>query len=175
MNKLTTLAIIMALQVLVCADPSNERQQRDLETLYERMAARLFAEFYEIRHSDLPKEEKQKWVHSGANAAFQYWLTTRKGGIRKSSKVEAAIAFFYEDALESKMTTGFSDPMYRMDLDEPENIGVPGFSKMTQIQYKEYVGEFQAFLNEVLKKRRARQDDVKKRVEALEREAQPQR
>ena len=158
----------MALQLLAFAEPTTERYQRDREKLYDRMAARLFAEYVDIQHSDLPKKEQQKWIHLGANAAFQYWITTRKGGIRESKEVDSAIAYFYENALESKMTADFSDPLYRMDLDEAENIGVSGFPKITQAQYKEYVGEFQVFLNGVLKERRSRQDEMKKRRETLE-------
>ena len=172
MQIFTTLVIILSSQLLAYADPISERNQKTRDNLYDRMSANFFVALFEIKNSDLPKKEQEKLTHLGANSAFQYWMTTRKGGVRISNNVDRAIAFFYEDALKSKMTAGFSDPLYRLGTEETDNIGVPGFSKMTQIQYKEYVGEFQTFLNEVLKKRLARQDDVKKRMEALEKEAQ---
>jgi hypothetical protein len=172
MKKIPTLAIIMALQLVASAEPTSERNQRDRDQLYDSMTARLFAEYVNIQNFHLPNKEKQEWMHLGANAAFQYWITTRKGGVRQSKKVDSAIAFFYENALESKITAGFSDPLYRMNLEEADNIGVSGFPKITHAQYKQYVEEFKVFLNGVLMERRSRQDEMKKKREILEQEAE---
>jgi len=109
----------------------------------------------------LRKIERNGFI-KGAGDAFYYWMTTRKGGIRRSKEVDSAIAFFYESAVKSKIIDGFSDPLYRMKVDEPERIFVPGFPKMTQAQYKEYVEEFQVFLKDLLKERQMRRDEREK-------------
>ena len=151
----------MALQVLACAEPTRDQQMR--EKLYDRMAANAFFVYYNIQHSDLPEKDREYWIHQGAGVAFYYWVTTRKGGVRRSKEVDSGIALFYEAAVESKLIAGFSDPLYRMTADEPERIGVPGLPKITQVQYKEYVGEFLTFLNEVLKERQVRRDEPERR------------
>ena len=69
MKKFTMFAIFMALQLLACAEPITGRHQKTRGKLYDHMAASVFAAYFSIRHSHLPKKEQEKWVHLGAKTA----------------------------------------------------------------------------------------------------------
>jgi hypothetical protein len=156
MKRLIIPIILLVWANLVHGEPSDE-ETRDRETrekLYERMAGTNFATYYLIQQSELPAKDKKDWMATGAQAAFYYWATTRKGGEPKSEIVDTHIALFYEGAVESKMTDAFSDPLYRMSSSEPERTGLPGFPTISQADYIEYVSEFNDYLKAILKERR---------------------
>jgi hypothetical protein len=142
--------------------PVEERDQEKRERLYERMSMIVFNNYSNIQHSDLSNKDKEYWAKKGASLAFYYWVTTRKGGIRRSEEVECGIEAFYEAAVNYKRTSGFDDPLGRRELIDRGvtnmQVNVVGFD-MTDKEYDQCVIEFQGYLEEVLKRLKDRSGD----------------
>ena len=153
MKNLIIYTFLLLSPACLYANPDVDSNQQKREELYERMSMNVFFTHFNIQRSTLPNEDKKIWMQESANIAFYYWVTTRKGGIKVSEKVDGAIALIYERAVSSKMIEGFSDPIQRKKLDGLAEVNVVGIPKMSDKLYRDYVEEFQVFLKHVLKER----------------------
>lgn len=163
MKQFILIAIsFITLSFMISAQEDNRNEQLRAK-LYERLAANSFAIYAEIQYFEIPDKDKKSWLSNGAASAFSYWMSTRKGNIPASATVDLSIAMFYEVAVNIGMETVFSDPLLRSKIDNPEAVGVTGFPKLSQEEYKQYTKEFGNYLKVILEQRKDRQKKAEPR------------